>query len=100
MITRDDLTFSEQLLGREENICSYKLHTMLFIEHHTVVERYQGKPPNTSDFDSSAKAIMRDLYLEIFQDLSIGIQLLHNDPTQARATLNTLHTKLQNALNS
>lgn len=99
MITRDDLTFTEEHNGKNENIQSYTLTAVLILEHHTVVERPQGKPPVPSDFDIPVNAIMRGLYGEIFKQLSLGIQLLHNDPTQARQVLNELHTKIQNELN-
>lgn len=99
MITRDDLTFTERHNGKDENTQSFTLTAILILEHHTVVERPQGKPPVSSDFDVPASAIIRELYLEIFKQLSLGIQLLHNDPTQARQVLNELHTKIQNELN-
>ena len=98
MITRDDLTFTEVHNGKDENTQSFTLTAILILEHHTVVERPQGKPPVPSDFELPVNAIMRELYGSIFKELSLGIQLLHNDPTQARQVLNELHTKIQNEL--
>jgi len=98
MITRDDITLTEQHIGRDGSLQSFVLTAILILEHHTTVERPQGKPPVPSDFEASSSAIMRRLYGSILKDLSLGIQLLHNDPTQARQVLNELHTKIQNEL--
>lgn len=100
MITRDDITLTDRHLGLEYNTQSYEVSAIFICEHHKVIERPQGKPPVPSDFDDSVHAILRSLYGSIYKELSLGIQLLHNDPTQARQVLNELHTKLHNALNS
>lgn len=100
MITKQNLDFSERHLGSSEALQSYALTACLLLTQQTTIERLQGQLPQPSDFDQLAKQILRELYLEILQDLSKGIVLLHNDPTLARKQLNQLHTKISNAINS
>jgi len=99
MITRDDITFTDRHLGLDENTQSFCLTAILILEQHTTIERLQGKPPTLSDYEPLATAILKLIYGSILKDLSLGIQLLHNDPTQARQVLNELHTKIQNEIN-